>query len=265
MSFLGDIAGDLIGGVLGFGGQAAANSANAEQAALDRDFQREVLQNRHQWEADDYEKAGFNRILSVTSSAGGTGSNASIAAQNALDPLASGISSAYQTHLRSKELNEQINQMRSQTAKNYADADKADADFDLAKSQSKYYKTLEDYQDTQSMVAEMMLPWQVEQAKQNILNSAKVTDAQVVNLLAGAGASNASREESLERTRGYRRDNDALAKVGDTGKFLNDVGEKYLGKRGAAYARGFLSGFPSFDWSPQKEFDKYYRRYYGTS
>ena len=63
--------------------------------------------------------------------------------------------------------------MRSQIAKNYADADKADADYDLAKSQSKYYKTLEDYQDTQSMVAELMLPWQIEQMKQNIVNSAK--------------------------------------------------------------------------------------------
>ena len=58
MSFLGDIAGDLIGGVLGFAGQSSANSANAAAAEADRDFQREVLQNRHQWEADDYEKAG---------------------------------------------------------------------------------------------------------------------------------------------------------------------------------------------------------------
>ena len=93
MSFLGDIVGDLVGGALGLVGQGNANSANASAAQADRDFQREVLQNRHQWEADDYEKAGFNRILSVTSSSGGTGSNASIAAQNALDPLASGISS----------------------------------------------------------------------------------------------------------------------------------------------------------------------------
>lgn len=59
MSFLGDIAGDLIGGVLGFAGQSSANSANAAAAQADRDFQREVLQNRHQWEADDYEKAKF--------------------------------------------------------------------------------------------------------------------------------------------------------------------------------------------------------------
>ena len=63
MSFLGDIAGDLIGGVLGFAGQSSANSANAAASQADRDFQREVLQNRHQWEADDYEKAGFNRRL----------------------------------------------------------------------------------------------------------------------------------------------------------------------------------------------------------
>ena len=109
--------------------------------------------------------------------------------------------------------------MRSQTAKNYADADKADADYDLAKSQSKYYKTLEDYQDTQSMVAELMLPWQVEQMKQNIVNSAKVSDAQVVELLAGAGAHSAVAEEARERARGYRRDNNALDKVGDVGKF----------------------------------------------
>lgn len=48
MSFLGDIAGDLVGGVLGFAGQNSANSANAAAAQADRDFQREVLQNRHQ-------------------------------------------------------------------------------------------------------------------------------------------------------------------------------------------------------------------------
>ena len=46
MSFLEDIAGDLVGGVLGFAGQSSANSANAAAAQADRDFQREVLQNR---------------------------------------------------------------------------------------------------------------------------------------------------------------------------------------------------------------------------
>lgn len=41
------------------------NKANAKEAAKSRDFTREEMQNRHQWEVSDLRKAGLNPILSA--------------------------------------------------------------------------------------------------------------------------------------------------------------------------------------------------------
>lgn len=75
MSFLGSALGPIIGSVGSFlGGSASARQQFANQQALQAQaaaFQRESLQNRHQWEVEDLKKAGLNPILSATNSAGG--------------------------------------------------------------------------------------------------------------------------------------------------------------------------------------------------
>lgn len=236
MGFLSDIAGSVVGGLFGMKGQSDANKANAANAALDRDFQREVLQNRQQWQADDFEKAGFNRILTVGTPSTATGSNASIPAQNALDPLARGINSAMDQRLKSRELRQALDLQRSQIEDYKASALQRASDTELAKETSRRQKVEADR-------LEKLTPWLVKEVQANIANSSKVADSQVIANIAGANQSSSAAENYRESTRGLKRDNDALEKLGSGGKVLNDVGERFLGKKGAQYARAFISNF----------------------
>lgn len=74
MSFLGDALGPVIGAVGGILGESiGASSANSlQRETLDKQmaFNREVMQNRHQWEVEDLKKAGLNPLLSTTSPTG---------------------------------------------------------------------------------------------------------------------------------------------------------------------------------------------------
>lgn len=70
MSFLGSAAGALVGGI---GEYFATSSANALQQSMfnkQMAFNREVMQNRHQWEVEDLKKAGLNPLLSATTGTG---------------------------------------------------------------------------------------------------------------------------------------------------------------------------------------------------
>lgn len=70
MSFLGSAAGSIIGGIGEYFGTSSANSL--QQSLFDQQigFNREVMQNRHQWEVEDLKKAGLNPLLSATTGTG---------------------------------------------------------------------------------------------------------------------------------------------------------------------------------------------------
>lgn len=74
MSFLGDALGPVIGAVGGILGESigasSANSLQRETLYKQMSFNREVMQNRHQWEVEDLKKAGLNPLLSATSPTG---------------------------------------------------------------------------------------------------------------------------------------------------------------------------------------------------
>ncbi len=74
MSFLGDALGPVIGAVGGILGESigvsSANSLQRETLDKQMAFNREVMQNRHQWEVEDLKKAGLNPLLSATSPTG---------------------------------------------------------------------------------------------------------------------------------------------------------------------------------------------------
>ena len=74
MSFLGDALGPVIGAVGGILGESistsSANSLQRETLEKQMAFNREVMQNRHQWEVNDLKKAGLNPLLSATSPTG---------------------------------------------------------------------------------------------------------------------------------------------------------------------------------------------------
>lgn len=84
--------GPVVAGVIGAGasmlgdrssakGQAEANEANLAIARENIAFQREGMQNRHQWEVEDLRKAGLNPILSANSG-GPIGMGSSAVMQN---------------------------------------------------------------------------------------------------------------------------------------------------------------------------------------
>lgn len=86
MLFLGDLIG-AIGGIIGAGMEAdAAEDANALQYKMfkeGQDFNKEVMQSRHQWEVQDLRDAGLNPLLSATSPTGTLSSPAAPAAHKA--------------------------------------------------------------------------------------------------------------------------------------------------------------------------------------
>ncbi len=70
MSFLGSAAGAVAGAVGEYFGTASANALQQSMFNKQMAFNREVMQNRHQWEVADLKKAGLNPLLSATSPTG---------------------------------------------------------------------------------------------------------------------------------------------------------------------------------------------------
>lgn len=61
---------DVAGAALDWFATDEANSANARALESQMAFNREVMQNRHQWEVEDLRKAGLNPLMSTTSPTG---------------------------------------------------------------------------------------------------------------------------------------------------------------------------------------------------
>lgn len=83
----------IIGGGLSLLGGKQNNDANARQAEIDREWQRENAQNAHQWQTADMRAAGLNPILSGTGGAGAKASGgSSLGAQS--DAITPAVTSA---------------------------------------------------------------------------------------------------------------------------------------------------------------------------
>lgn len=110
------------GSYLGAQKQAsAANAANDKQIA----WQREAMQNRHQWEVDDLRKAGLNPILSANAGAstGGAGFHPSVpdymsayqnAVGNAVNAL-KGLAEIEQTEANTKVADATVHRINQET------------------------------------------------------------------------------------------------------------------------------------------------------
>ena len=70
MSFLGSAAGAVVGGIGEYFGASSANALQQSMFNKQMAFNRDVMQNRHQWEVEDLKKAGLNPLLSATSPTG---------------------------------------------------------------------------------------------------------------------------------------------------------------------------------------------------
>lgn len=244
MSLFGSAAGAIAGGVLSAFGQGMANNANAALAIADRDFQREILQNRHQWETQDWQKAGFNRIMALNSS-GGTGSPTAIAMQNPLAGLGEGVSSAVDKVQAEKQLKSLIKQRDYQNKNIEADTHYKYAGAYLADEQSKKFEA-EVEQIRQAM------PWIVQDFKNRASNSAKqglVMDSQIAANIANASASYSAAQNYDEQRRGQKLDNDFMENLGDSGRtlvnLLDIAGLGDIGKLIGRFGKGVTSGSDS--------------------
>ena len=85
---------DAIGGIANFGSSAIS-------AYFSWKHQKEVMQNRHQWEVDDMRKAGLNPILSATGGSGVGGNAPTIVAPD----LAGAMKSGAETETQHSEKN----------------------------------------------------------------------------------------------------------------------------------------------------------------
>ncbi len=76
------LAGDFLGASMAQSAQGSAIAANKEMQQRNIDWEREQLQNKHQWEVGDLRRAGLNPILSAT-----TGSSAVSAGTPSATPV----------------------------------------------------------------------------------------------------------------------------------------------------------------------------------
>lgn len=121
MSFLGGLAGSLVGGAFGLLGASKQASYNAKAAQAQIDAERYNYKHRYQWQVEDMRKAGLNPALSYTTSAG-SAPGASMA--NTVDyagAMTSGANAGANTALAIANLRN----IESQTALNSAKAEEA--------------------------------------------------------------------------------------------------------------------------------------------
>lgn len=157
MSFLGGIIGGALGAVGSiFGANKSAesvNNANEMQYQMfkeGQDFNKEVMQNKHQWEYEDYRKAGINPLLTATSASGTLSSPSSGSMQSAkydYSGIAQSAAAFHALDIQDKQAEAQLSNARAAEAnaesnKRNADTLAARLDFDSGKAfelQRDYY------------------------------------------------------------------------------------------------------------------------------
>lgn len=121
----------VIGGVFDLAGAAFQNSATGDFQQANIAWQREQLQNKHQWEVEDLRKAGLNPILSATN---GSSAVSAGTPQGAAVDFGKVLESLSHSSLMKKQ--EEVQDFQNETERIKANADMLRAKQDEAKTQS---------------------------------------------------------------------------------------------------------------------------------
>lgn len=124
--FLGALVGAVAGGLIGLAGDSMNNSAASARQEDAQAFNREAMQNKHQWEVKDLKAAGLNPMLSAMNGSTGTlGSSAASASSSSVGSSSASMSSAFAQNMLAKK---SMATLDSEIEKNNADALKARAE-----------------------------------------------------------------------------------------------------------------------------------------
>lgn len=130
MSWLSSVAGSVLGGVGEYIGVSSANRLQQDLFNQQIGFNREVMQNRHQWEVEDLKKAGLNPLLSATTGTGTLSAPSPPTTQKA-NYAQSAATLAYLS-IQDKQANAML--QSAEAAKISAETAKTKTDFDVGKS-----------------------------------------------------------------------------------------------------------------------------------
>lgn len=118
---IGDIAGSVISGGLGYFGTQQTNAANAQQAQLNRDFQAGQTGTAYQRAVADMKAAGLSPMLAYSQGGAASGSGSQAVMQDKLSALSSGAKQGLM-------LKQQLDAQRLDNANRLATIDKTAQD-----------------------------------------------------------------------------------------------------------------------------------------
>ena len=130
MSWLSSVAGSVLGGVGEYIGASSANRLQQDLFNQQVSFNREVMQNRHQWEVEDLKKAGLNPLLSATTGTGTLSASAPPITQKA--NYAQSAAALASLSIQDKQADAML--QSAEAAKISAEVAKTKTDFDVGKS-----------------------------------------------------------------------------------------------------------------------------------
>jgi hypothetical protein len=129
--------GDIFSGVLGFGGQMAANSANQAIADKQMAFQEEMSNTAYQRQVKDMEAAGLNPMLAYVK--GGGASTPQGASYEYRSPVSSGVD-AYERSAHARKMSAETETERRRPAQVSAETRRTDTDTSRLEAQTEVEK-----------------------------------------------------------------------------------------------------------------------------
>ena len=207
----GDIAGGLVGGVLGLVGQNQTNQKNWDIAQANNEWSAQQYATRYQTTVKDLQAAGLNPMLAYGQGPGTAPTASAVAPmQNSLGSAVEGYNKTRATSAAAALQTEQLKQVDSQTQLNTAQAAKAHEEAKVASEQAQNLVV-----DRQKRTEEIP---QVKQSTATLADQAKAYQGQ-------ATASAASAAQSYKQVETL---NAQIDKLKEEARLIKQSGDKSL-------------------------------------